>query len=121
MPRLIRELSASFLIFVWLDNPALLPDGNSISAAIVKAREHALSNCWQQHQAALDEAHARLDAELTQANIVELVRVLRLLAVPGESDAASTSPGSVSSAESEAAASLATRTISGGRACKRRL
>jgi hypothetical protein len=78
MPQLVRDFTSSFLVFLFLDKPSLLPDAASIDAASLQAQAQAESPHWKQaHQAKLATAHAQLDAELSQANVDALASVLK--------------------------------------------
>jgi len=78
MPQMVRDVTCSFLVFLFLDNPTLLPDAATIAAASDKAQAQAGSPEWKQaYQAKLAHAHAQLDAELSQANVDALAFVLK--------------------------------------------
>jgi hypothetical protein len=78
MSQMVRDLTSSFLIFLFLDKPTLLPDAASIAAASAQAQIQVDSSQWiQAHQAKMASAHAQLDVELSQANVDELVKVLK--------------------------------------------
>ena len=78
MPQLVRDLSRSFLVFVCLDNPSLLPDAASIAAASQTAQARASDPHWQEaYQDKLARAHAQLDAELSQEHVDALAGTLK--------------------------------------------
>jgi len=79
LPQMVRDFTSSFLVFLCLDSPTLLPDAASIAAASQQAQ--ADSAQWMQaHQQKMANAHAQLDVELSQANVDALASVLKAVA-----------------------------------------
>ena len=78
MPRLVRDLSASFLVFLCLAQPELLPEEEDVEKAIARVEQAQATSAtaWQQLQADLAMAHGLLDAALTAQHVTALAAVL---------------------------------------------
>lgn len=80
MAQLIRQLSASFLLFACLDNPLLMPDEADIDRAADTLRTLTKRTEWIGLQQTLAQQHARLDALLTPSNTNALAQTLANMA-----------------------------------------
>ena len=99
LPQMVRDLTSSFLIFLFLDNPTLLPDAASIATASQQAQAQANSSQWSQaHHDKMAHAHAQLDVMLSQANVDALANVLKGVARMHAILNPTHSPGNVSKA-----------------------
>lgn len=76
MARLQRDLSASFIVTVCLEEPERIPEHADIARAVRQAEEMQAAPQWQQLALRLQAAHAQLDAALTAEHVAALALVL---------------------------------------------
>ena len=83
MARLQRDLSASFIVTMCLEEQERIPEDADIARAVKQAGEMQAAPQWQQLQSLLQKAHAQLDAALSADHVAALAAVLAQVATSG--------------------------------------